>query len=55
MPKHVKPAVKLTSKDRNKLKMAFVSPQIVKYNPIQLHLLDGPSGSFLFCEEKMVV
>ena len=53
MPKQVKKAVNLTSKDRNKLKMAFISPQIVKYNPIQLHLPDGPSGSFLFPEAKM--
>ena len=43
----------LTSEDRNKLKMAFVSSQTMKYNPIQLHLPDGPSGSFLFPEEKM--
>ena len=33
--------------------MAFVSPQIVKYNPIQLHLPYGPRGSFLFPEAKM--
>ena len=43
----------LTSEDRNKLKMAFVSPQTVKYNPIQLHLPDGPDVPFLFPEAKM--
>ena len=32
--------------------MAYVSPQTVKYNPIKLHLPDGPGGSFLFHEEK---
>ena len=53
MPKQEKPAMKLTSEDRNKLKMAFVSPQTVKYNPIQLHLPDGPGGPFLFSEAKM--
>ena len=53
MPKQEKQAVNLTSQDRNKLKMAFVSPQIVKYNRIQLHLPDGLGGSFLFPEEKM--
>ena len=53
MPKQEKPTVKLTSEERNKLKMAFVSPQTVKYNPIQLHLPDGPSGSFLFPNAKM--
>ena len=53
MPKQEKPATKLTSEDINKLKMAFVSLQTVKYNPIQLHLPDGPRGPFLFLEEKM--
>ena len=53
MPKQVKKAVNLTSEDINILKMAFVSPQTVKYNLIQLHLPDGPRGSFLFHEEKM--
>ena len=43
----------LTSEDRNKLKVAFVSPQTVKYNPIQLHLPDDTRGPFLFPEEKM--
>ena len=50
MYKQSKQAVNLTSEDINKLKMAFVSPQTVKYNPIQLHLPDGP---FLFPKEKM--
>ena len=53
MPKQEKKAVNLTSEDKNKLKMAFVSPQTMKYNPIQLHLPDGPGGSFLLSEEKM--
>ena len=53
MPKNEKKAVNLTSEDKNKLKMAFVSPQTVKYNPIHLHLPDGPGGPFLFPEEKM--
>ena len=48
MPKHAKPAMKLNLEDRIKLKMVFVSPQTVKYIPIQLHLPDGPSVSFLF-------
>ena len=52
-PKQEKLAVKLNSEDRNKLKMAFVSPQTMKYNPIQLHFPDGPSGSPSFPEEKM--
>ena len=54
MPKQEKKAVNLTSKDRNKIKMAFVSPQTVKYNPIQLHLPDGPGVPFLFHETKIV-
>ena len=53
MPKKAKEAVNLTSEDKNKLKMAFVSPQTVKYNPIQLHFPYGPSGSPSFPEEKM--
>ena len=53
MPKYAKKAMNLTSKDKNKLKMAFVSPQTVKYNPIQPHLPDGPDGYFLFPKEKM--
>ena len=53
MPKKAKQVVNLTLEDRNKLKMAFVSPQTMKYNPKQLHLPDGPSGSFLFPEAKM--
>ena len=53
MPKQEKKAMNLTSEDRNKLKMAFFSPQIVNYNPIHIHLPDGPGGSFLFSEEKM--
>ena len=52
MPKHEKPVVKLNSEDINKLKMAFVSPQTVKYNPIQLHFPHGPDGSPSFPEEK---
>ena len=50
MPKKAKQAVNLHSEDRKKLKMSFVSPQTVKYNPIQLHL---PNGPFLFPKEKM--
>ena len=50
MPKHEKPVVKLNSEDINKLKMAFVSPKIVKYSPIQLHFPDGPGGSPSFPE-----
>ena len=53
MPKQAKPAVKLNSKDRNKLNMAFVSPQTVKYSPIQLHFPDGPYGSPSFPKEKV--
>ena len=53
MPNQAKKAVNLILEDRNKLKMASISPQTVKYNPIQLHLPDGPRGSFLFPEEKM--
>ena len=53
MPKQEKKVVNLTSKDINKLKIAFVSPQIVKYNLIQLHLPDGLGGPFLFLEKKM--
>lgn len=53
MPKQAKQATNLTSEDRNKLKMAFVSPQTMKYNPIQPHLLDGPGGPFLFPQAKM--
>ena len=44
----------LTSEDINKLEMAFVSHQTVKYNPMHLHLPDGLGGPFLFPEEKMV-
>ena len=53
MHKKVEKTMKLISKDRNKLKMAFVSPQTVKYSPIQLHFPDGPSGSPSFPEAKM--
>lgn len=53
MPKQEKEAVKMTSEDINKLEMAFVSPQIGKYNLIELHLPDGLIGSFLFSKEKM--
>ena len=53
MPKQEKKAMNLNLEDRNKLKIAFVSPQTVKYNPIQLHLPDGPDGSFLLLEAKM--
>ena len=53
MPKKEKIAVKLNSEDINKLKMAFVSPQTVKYSPIQLHVNDGPDGSPSFPEEKV--
>ena len=53
MPKQAKPAVKLNSEDRNKLKIAFVSPQTVKYSPIQLHFPHGPHGSPRFPEEKV--
>ena len=53
MPKQEKPAVKMTSEDRNKLKMAFVSPQTVKYSPIQLHFPDGDGGSPSFHDAKM--
>ena len=51
IPKQENHAMKLNSEDRNKLKMAFVSPQIVKYSPIQLHFPDGPDGSPNFPED----
>ena len=53
MLEKAKNAVKLNSKDRNRLKMAFVSPQIVKYSSIQLHFLDAPNGYLRFHEEKV--
>ena len=55
MPKQEKSAMKLNSEVKIKLKMAFVSPQIVKYSPIQLHFPDGPSGSPSFPEAKMAI
>ena len=55
IPKQEKIAVKLNSKDRNKLKMAFFSPQTMNNSPIQLHFPNGPDGSPSFPEAKMVV
>ena len=52
-PKQAETAVKMNSKDRNKLIMAFISPQIVKCSPMQLHFPHGPDGSPSFPETKM--
>ena len=51
-PKQEKPVVKLTSEYRNKLKMAFVSPQTVKYSPKQLHFPNGPDGLQVSLKQK---
>ena len=53
MPKRAKKTVKLNSEDRNKLRMAFISPQTVKCSPMQLHFPHGPDGSPSLPEEKM--
>ena len=51
--KQEKPAVKLNSKDINKIIMAFISPKTVKYSPMQLHFPHGLDGSPSFHEEKI--
>ena len=51
--KHAEIAVKMNSKDKNKLSMAFISPQTVKCSPMQLHFPHGPDGSPSFPEAKV--
>ena len=52
-PKQAETAVKMNLEDRNKLSMAFTSPQTVKCSPMQLHFPHGLDGSPSFPEEKM--
>ena len=52
-PKKAEKIVEMNSKDRNKLSMAFISPQTVKCSHMQLHFPHGPDGSPRFPEEKM--
>ena len=51
-PKQAKKTVEMNSEDRNKLSMAFISPQTVKCSPMPLHFPHGPDGSPSFPEEK---
>jgi hypothetical protein len=41
-PKQAKPAVKMNSEYRKKLKMTLFSPKTVKGGPMQLHFPHGP-------------
>ena len=50
-PKQAKPAMKMNSKGRNKLRMTFISSKIVKCSPMQLHFPHGPNGSPRFPKE----
>jgi hypothetical protein len=52
-PKQTKPAVKMNSEHRKKLKMTLFSPKTVKCSPMQLHFPQGPDGSSSFSEVKM--
>jgi hypothetical protein len=52
-PKQTKPAVKMNSEHRKKLKMTLFSPKTVKGSPMQLHFPQGPDGSSSFSEVKM--
>ena len=52
-PKQAETDVKMNSEDRNKLSMAFISPQTVKCSPMQLHFPHGPNGSTSFPEAKI--
>ena len=42
----------MNSEDRNKLSMAFISPQTMKCSPIQLHFPHGLDGSPNLPKEK---
>ena len=52
-PKQKKPAVKMNSECRKKLRMTLISPKIVKCSQMQLHIPQGPDGSPRFSEVKM--
>ena len=53
IPKQTKPAVKMNSEHRNKLRMTLISPKTVKCTPMQLCFPQGPDGSPSFSEVKM--
>ena len=51
--KQAKPAVKTNSEYKQKLKMALLSPKIVKVDPMQLLFPQGPYGSSIYSVLKM--
>ena len=52
-PKNTKPAVKMDSKHKNKLKMTLISPKTVKCSLMQLSFPQGLDGSPRLSEVKL--
>ena len=49
-PKQTKPAMKMNSEHRKKLRMTLISPKTMKCSPMQLRFPQGPDGSPRFSE-----